>query len=88
MAKNIKKYDKEIEATEKKLANLKKEKRVAEEKLFLEIGKKLTQLKRLETKDKSLDEILEELKLELDLAKEEVKRPADISSFSAEIQSE
>lgn len=71
--KNLRKIDSELEEAKKKVIALEQERKQAEEDIQRQIGKTYFQLQRKKDRNKSYQEILEELKLELSLLKEEEK---------------
>lgn len=71
--KNLMKIDSELEEAKKKVVALEQERKQAEEEIQRQIGKTYFQLQRKKDNNKSYQEILEDLKLELSLLKEEEK---------------
>ncbi|MHB9782185.1 hypothetical protein ACXM1Q_005495 [Streptococcus sp. 10F2] len=71
--KNLRKIDSELEEAKKKVVALEQERKQAEEEIQRQIGKTYFQLQRKKDNNKSYQEILEDLKLELSLLKEEEK---------------
>lgn len=71
--KNLMKIDSELEEAKKKVVALEQERKQAEEDIQKQIGKTYFQLQRKKDKNKSYQEVLEDLKLELSLLKEEEK---------------
>lgn len=71
--KNLRKIDSELEEARKKVTALEQERKQAEEDIQRQIGKTYFQIQRKKDKNKSYQEILEDLKLELSLLKEEEK---------------
>lgn len=74
MAKNnLTKIDNQLEEARKKVVLLEKERQEAEENLQKQIGKIYVQIQLKKDKNQSYESILEELKMELNLIKEEEK---------------
>ena len=74
MAKNdLTKIDNQLEEARKKVATLEQERKEVEENLQKQIGKIYVQIQLKKDKNQSYESILEELKMELNLIKEEEK---------------
>ncbi|EGS28016.1 MULTISPECIES: hypothetical protein [Streptococcus] len=71
--KNLNKIDLELEEAKKKVASLENERRQAEENLQKQIGKLYVQIQLKKDKKQSYETILDDLKTELELIKEEEK---------------
>lgn len=71
--KDLTKIDRELEEAKKKVADLENEKRQAEENLQKQIGKLYVQIQLKKDKNQSYETILDDLKTELKLIKEEEK---------------
>lgn len=95
MAKNdLKKIDNQLEEAKKKVAILQQERKEVEENLQKEIGKIYVQIQLKKNKNQSYESIFEELKMELNLVKEEekeqrlaAKKNREEENFPAENQS-
>lgn len=76
--KNLKKIDLELEEAKKKVASLENERRLAEENIQRQIGKLYAQVQLKKDKNQSYEILLDDLKTELAILKEEekVKREA------------
>jgi len=74
MAKNdLKKIDNQLEEAKKRVALLEQERKEAEENLQKQIGKIYVQIQLKKNKNQSYESIFEELKMELNLIKEDEK---------------
>lgn len=82
--KNLRKIDSELEEAKKKVIALEQERKQAEEDIQRQIGKTYFQLQRKKDKNKSYQEILEDLKLELSLLKEEEKERKKVAQRDQE----
>ncbi|HEO8394852.1 TPA: hypothetical protein VBX43_000901 [Streptococcus agalactiae] len=89
--KNLKKIDLELEEAKKKVASLENERKLAEENLQKQIGKAYVQIQLKKDKNQSYEMILDDLKTELAILKEEekvkretVKKSQAEVAFSAE----
>ncbi|HEP2968754.1 TPA: hypothetical protein VCJ25_001257 [Streptococcus pyogenes] len=71
--KNLNKIDLELEEAKKKVASLENERKLVEENLQQQIGKFYVQLQLKKDKNQSYEMILDNLKTELALIKEEEK---------------
>ncbi|HEN0251214.1 TPA: hypothetical protein ACYI3P_000272 [Streptococcus agalactiae] len=71
--KDLTKIDRDLEEAKKKVADLENEKRQAEENLQKQIGKLYVQIQLKKDKNQSYETILDDLKTELKLIKEEEK---------------
>ncbi|MDO4634873.1 MAG: hypothetical protein Q4A87_03015 [Streptococcus sp.] len=71
--KNLNKIDLELEEAKKKVASLENERRQAEENIQKQIGKLYVQIQLKKDKKQSYETILDDLKTELELIKEEEK---------------
>lgn len=71
--KNLNKIDLELEEAKKKVASLENERKLAEENLQQQIGKFYVQLQLKKDKNQSYETILDDLKTELAIIKEEEK---------------
>lgn len=71
--KNLTKIDLELEEAKKKVASLESERREVEENIQKNIGKVYVQIQLKKDKTLSLDAILDDLKTEFELLKEEEK---------------
>ncbi len=71
--KNLTKIDLELEEAKKKVASLESERREVEENIQKNIGKLYVQIQLKKDKTLSLDAILDDLKTEFELLKEEEK---------------
>lgn len=76
--KNLNKIDLELEEAKKKVASLENERRLAEENIQRQIGKLYAQVQLKKDKNQSYEILLDDLKTELAILKEEekVKREA------------
>lgn len=89
--KDLTKIDLALEEAKKKVVSLENERKQAEENLQKQIGKVYVQLQLKKDKNRSYETILDDLKTELAIVKEEekvrreaVKKEVTESSFSAE----
>ncbi|MCC9678893.1 hypothetical protein HK249_07505 [Streptococcus agalactiae] len=71
--KDLTKIDLELEEAKKKVASLEKERKLAEEKLQKRIGKIYVQIQLKKDKNQSYESILDDLKTELAIIKEDEK---------------
>ncbi|HFH9246044.1 TPA: hypothetical protein ACGN4T_001431 [Streptococcus agalactiae] len=71
--KDLTKIDRDLEEAKKKVADLENEKRQAEENLQKQIGKLYVQIQLKKDKSQSYETILDDLKTELELIKQEEK---------------
>ncbi|MEY8435975.1 hypothetical protein AALA56_09270 [Streptococcus hyointestinalis] len=71
--KNLKKIDLELEEAKKKVASLENERRLAEENIQRQIGKLYAQVQLKKDKNQSYETLLDDLKTELAILKEEEK---------------
>ena len=71
--KNLNKIDLELEEAKKKVASLENERKLAEENLQQQFGKFYVQLQLKKDKNQSYETILDDLKTELAIIKEEEK---------------
>ncbi|KGM37048.1 hypothetical protein [Streptococcus sinensis] len=71
--KNLNKIDLELEEAKKKVASLETERKLVEENLQQQIGKFYVQLQLKKDKNQSYETILDDLKTELAIIKEEEK---------------
>ncbi|EPV91410.1 MULTISPECIES: hypothetical protein [Streptococcus] len=71
--KDLTKIDRDLEEARKKVADLENEKRQAEENLQKQIGKLYVQIQLKKDKSQSYETILDDLKTELELIKQEEK---------------
>lgn len=71
--KDLKKIDLELEEAKKKVVSLEQEKKLAEENFQKQIGKIYVQIQLKNNRDLSYEQILEDLKTELAILKEEEK---------------
>ncbi|HEN0380804.1 TPA: hypothetical protein U9G18_001007 [Streptococcus agalactiae] len=77
--KNLNKIDLELEEAKKKVASLENERKLAEENLQQQIGKFYVQLQLKKDKNQSYETILDDLKTELVLIKEEEKAIREVA---------
>ena len=86
--KNLKKIDLELEEAKKKVASLENERRLAEENIQRQIGKLYAQVQLKKDKNQSYEILLDDLKTELAILKEEekVKREAAKKERQEEMQ--
>ena len=71
--KNLNKIDLELEEAKKKVASLENERRLAEENIQRQIGKLYAQVQLKKDKNQSYETLLDDLKTELAILKEEEK---------------
>lgn len=71
--KNLNKIDLELEEAKKKVASLENERRLAEENIQRQIGKLYAQVQFKKDKNQSYETLLDDLKTELAILKEEEK---------------
>lgn len=71
--KDLTKIDLELEEAKKKVASLENERKLAEENLQKQIGKIYVQIQLKKDKNQSYESILDDLKTELTIVKEEEK---------------
>lgn len=71
--KNLNKIDLELEEAKKKVASLENERRLAEENIQRQIGKLYVQVQLKKDKNQSYETLLDDLKTELAILKEEEK---------------
>ena len=71
--KNLKKIDLELEEAKKKVASLENERRLAEENIQRQIGKLYAQVQLKKDKNQSYETLLDDLKTELAILKEDEK---------------
>ena len=71
--KDLTKIDLELEEAKKKVASLENERKLAEENLQKQIGKIYVQIQSKKDKNQSYESILDDLKTELTIVKEEEK---------------
>ncbi|MVX58367.1 hypothetical protein E5983_01695 [Streptococcus danieliae] len=72
--KGLKKIELKLEKALKQVAVLEEEKRIAEETIQREIGKNYFKIQKKKNKEQTYDSVLEDLKLELAVLKEEEKK--------------
>ena len=86
--KNLKKIDLELEEAKQKVASLENERRLAEENIQRQIGKLYAQVQLKKDKNQSYEILLDDLKTELAILKEEekVKREAAKKERQEEMQ--
>ena len=71
--KNLSKIDLELEEAKKRVASLENERKLAEENIQKQIGKLYARLQQKKDKEQSYETILDNLKVELEIVKEEEK---------------
>lgn len=71
--KNLNKIDLELEEAKKKVASLENERKIAEENLQKQIGKIYVQIQLKKDKNQSYETLLNDLKTELAMIKEDAK---------------
>ncbi|WP_277294310.1 hypothetical protein [Streptococcus hyointestinalis] len=86
--KNLNKIDLELEEAKKKVASLENERRLAEENIQRQIGKLYVQVQLKKDKNQSYETLLDDLKTELAILKEEekAKREAAKKERQEEVQ--
>lgn len=86
--KNLNKIDLELEEAKKKVASLENERRLAEENIQRQIGKLYVQVQLKKDKNLSYETLLDDLKTELAILKEEekAKREAAKKERQEEVQ--
>ncbi|CYV45728.1 TPA: hypothetical protein TZN93_001042 [Streptococcus suis] len=82
--KDLIKIDNELEEAKKKVAFLENERKVAEENLQKQIGKIYVQIQLKKDKNQTYDSILDDLKTELVIIKEEEKEKRQAAKMAQE----
>ncbi|MBF0786960.1 MULTISPECIES: hypothetical protein [unclassified Streptococcus] len=82
--KNLNKIDLELEEAKKKVASLENERKVAEENLQKQIGKVYVQIQLKKDNNQTYETILDDLKTELAIFKEEEKARREVAQKERE----
>ncbi|MEG3243800.1 hypothetical protein [Streptococcus suis] len=83
--KDLIKIDNELEEAKKKVAFLENERKAAEENLQKQIGKIYVQIQLKKDKNQTYDSILDDLKTELAIIKEEEKEKRQAAKMAQEV---